>query len=140
MGLKGYRLGLWVNLIQRAEPHLVRAKGQERHGHDSNGSGAQSVAVQKLRLKKQRLETSSSSSSLHGRKARVETRRFFSYGSAGFSLYSPHQSAVEHSGPRVFDDCTQRRQEAAGDGARGVAVQVAFERQTLKPVFSLDGL
>jgi hypothetical protein len=27
MGSKGYRLGLWVNLIQRAEPHrVVRAR------------------------------------------------------------------------------------------------------------------
>jgi hypothetical protein len=56
---------------------------------------------------------------LHYTGSRVETRRLSSYGSTGFNLHSLTSAAnFVRSFPRV------------------VALQVAFEKQTLKPVFS----
>jgi hypothetical protein len=41
MGLKGYRLWLWVNLIQRAEPHLAPRATHEPHPHAHGDSAEQ---------------------------------------------------------------------------------------------------
>jgi hypothetical protein len=84
MGLKGYRL--WVNLIQRAEPHRTRT---------GTGTGAGDAT------------------------------------SGGNSVALVHRHEPP---PRLHPGHLQR------EPPRGVAPQVAFERQTLKPGFSLDRL
>jgi hypothetical protein len=77
--------------------------------------------------------------------ARVETRRLSatgSYGSGGVNVHRPPHRDVPAA---VFVEVRKRARDVVrvvqlGDGQRGVAaLQVEFERQTLKPVFHLIG-
>jgi hypothetical protein len=66
--------------------------------------------------------------------------RLWVMGQLDSNVQEPHHGVGHgHVGEAVPGDGDGRQR--VGDGrARGVALQVAFERRTLKPVFSLDRL
>jgi hypothetical protein len=96
--------GLWVNLIQPAEPHRGLAQPLPRDV--------------RLKASKQRFETRNITFQFQG----LEPRRFQAMGQLNTTCVQP------------------RREQRRVQGVRGVALQVAYERRTLKPVFSLDRL
>jgi hypothetical protein len=79
---------------------------------------SQYVALHKLNLKKQTLKPVSHR--IHWKSSRVETGRFQAMG-------------------QLDSTCTAAPPVSDVRGPHAVALQVAFERQTLKPVFHLIG-
>jgi hypothetical protein len=70
--------------------------------------------------------------------ARAETRRLSAMGQGESTCTAPPRISRPHYPPGPTRTAT--RTATRLPGCRGVALQVAFERQTLKPTFSLDKL
>jgi hypothetical protein len=107
--------------------------GHEEHDQQERGGGFRDVAVQvdfdSINFETRLVFTS-----------RVESRRAFSlWFTAASNVYSPTMSSSDREGKQVARSKQSSKPPSPPEIGHAVALQVAFERQTLTPVFDLIG-
>jgi hypothetical protein len=143
MGLKGYRLWVMGQLDStcRAPPRRRRPASQPPPAAAAARKSPPYCSGTSWNLKKQilKMKTRFSLHSFQGLGHQALPSLWVNW----IRLVQPRAMVSVRTGCVGGDAATKRRDRSrsgSGAGAHHVAVQVAFERQTLKPVFSLDML